>query len=254
MKKILCLLLVCASVMSFAGCNDNSDTTETTVPETTVAETTVADDDNKNVFTEIKDLHYYDAENGDAFAGAWQITEGTGSQYESFVYMFDGNNVATVFIGTTGSVYEYALKTEDGKEVMTTQMMFGLNGTFTYEFEGDEVTLTDIDTSDVIKMKKLASFDYIPMPKENPQLDEKLLGAWMDDSGEYYYFDENGIMYNNMYGGTFTYGTYETENGKINSTYTMIDEETDSYEYKFEGDTLYINDYAFEKIGFDELI
>ncbi len=254
MKKIFCFLLACTAIMSFAGCSNESGVSETIAPETTVAETTVADDENKNIFTDIRGLHFYDAENGNEFAGAWQIIEGSGSQYEKFVYMFDGKNTATVIIGTTGSVFEYAMKQEDGKDVMVTQMMFGLNGTYTYEFKDDEVTLTEVETEEKVKMKRLASFDYIPMPKENPVLDEKLYGAWMDDSGEYYYFDENGIMYNNLYGGTFTYSNYEAQDGKIESVYTMIDEETDEYDYKFDGDKLYINDYQYEKIEFDELI
>ncbi len=254
MKKLLCLLIACTSVICFAGCNNDSENSKSDVAETTVAQTTSKDNENSNVFTDIKSLHFYDAENGNEFAGAWQITEGTGSQYGNFVYMFDGKNTATVVIGSTGSVFEYAMKNEDGKDVMVTQIMFGPSGTYTYEFEGDSVTLTEVESEDVIKMKKLASFDYIPLPKENPQLDSKLFGAWKDSDGEYYYFDENGIMYNNMYGGTFTYSNYEAKDGKITSEYKMISEETDEYEYEFNGDSLIINGFEFEKIGYDELI
>lgn len=256
MKKIISIILVCGMILSFAGCGDNSENSEATTAETTssVEETTQQTDDNK---ADLQSLHSFDAENGNAFAGAWTITDGEGSQYESFVYVFDGNKSASIVIDTMGYIGEYSMTTsEKGEEILSSQLMFGINGNYTYKISDDKntINLTNTETEAVTTLQRVVSFDCIPIPDKNAKIDSKLLGAWKSEDGEYYYFDESGIMYNNQYGTIFTYFTYSAENSVITATYKMGDETTDTYEYSVQGNTLTLNGYTYNKIPAGELI
>lgn len=283
-SKFLSLVMVGLIVLSFSACQDikinmssNNQTTGSETQPTT----------EKPFVNEIdlSQLHTYDAEDGDYFAGVWQIISGAGSQLENFKYIFDGNGKAILIVGTTGysgsytftyenldssdttedmaPVDQYGNPVEEGYddeenkvEIFSCQLMFGINGSYTFEFGEDEIHLTNIDSEEQTVIKKVEDFNVVPTPDENAVIDEKILGAWMSESGEYYYFDKNGVMYNNQYGTMFTYGTYSAVDNKITFTYSMeVDKETtDNYTYSFEGETLVINDYKYNKISADELV
>lgn len=253
--KIMCAALVFSSIAVFAGCGEDNSLVATT---SSIEETT--DDSKMNISgqADLSKLHTINYE-GDDFAGAWQIVDGEGSQYKSFVYVFDGNKKAYLVIGTTGYVENYAIKdeTDDSGNTMSTitaQLMFGINGAYTYQFSDDknELTLTNTKSKKTTTLKKLATFSYVPIPDPEPVIDEALLGAWKDDNGEYYYFDKSGIMYNS-YGVTFTFAKYSAKDGKVTSTYTSNKEETNSVDYKVDGETLTYNGNPFKKIQVDEL-
>lgn len=256
--KLLSLIVSAAAVISFTACgcdNSSSGTDNTSSAEqtqTTTAATAVTE-------TDISALHTFDAENGDDFAGAWQITDGTGSQYESFVFLFDGHGSADLIVGNMGYCGKYTFGTgeagteTEGKDLFDCHLMFGINGTYTYEINDEKAVLTDIDTGETTTISKVISFDCIPIPDENPVVDEALFGAWLSDNGEYYYFDKNGIMYQNQFSTMFIYAAYSAKDGKLTATYLMNEENTDEYNYSVEGDTLTLDEYTYTRISADEL-
>lgn len=253
--KILCAVLALSSIAVFAGCGEDDDSLVATT--SAIEETT---EDSKMNVTDQADLSKLHAINyeGDEFAGAWQIVDGEGSKYKSFVYVFDGNKKAYLVIGTTGYIENYSIesKTENGQteSIFTAQMMFGINGSYTYQFSEDknELTLTNTKTKKTTTLNKLATFSYVPIPDPEPVVDEALLGAWKDDNGEYYYFDKSGIMYNS-YGVTFMYAKYSAKDSKVTYTFTSNKEETNAVDYSVKGDTLTFNGNPFKKIQVSEL-
>lgn len=249
--KILSLVLAVSAFCIFAGCDDESSskTSESQTESAATSETTVlaADD----LETDIKALHYYDTESDDPFAGAWHITEGVGSDLNSFVFLFDGNKTSSIVIGTTGYVESYTV--DESEKTFSTQLLFGLNGIYTYEFsnENSKVVLTNTEDNTTTTMEKLVSFDCIPIPDAEPKIDEAILGAWQSDDGDTVYFDKSGIMYENFLG--FKYSKYSAENSVITSTYTELEETTEEYEYSISGNTLTFNNCEYSRIPASDL-
>lgn len=261
MKKYISVLLCAATAFSTAialvGCGeeDNSLVASTV----SVEETTEAAKMDISEQTDLSKLYSINYE-GDEFAGAWQITEGEGSKFKSFVFVFNGSKKAYLVIGTTGYIENYKIETktdESGNtaQTFTSEMMFGINGTYTYKFSEDKnsVVLTNTENNKTTTMQKLASFSYIPIPDPEPVIDEELLGAWADDQGEYYYFDKSGIMYTSNNSLTFTFSKYSAKDGKVNSTYTTTGEETITTDYSIKDDTLTFGDYTYNRISADDL-
>ena len=100
----------------------------------------------------------------------------------------------------------------------------------------------------------MENYNSIPEAEKNPVIDEKLLGAWKDDTGAYLYFDKNGIMYANQVGVNFSFYTYSAKDGKITQTYTMKEKTTEEATYSFDGETLLYNNYEYQRISADELV
>ena len=257
--KIIAVLIISSLTFCFAGCEDDKPSSST---ETTQAVTEDTDSNESADKTILKNLHSFDMENGNEFAGAWKIIDGEGSQYSSFVYQFDGIKEASIIIDNQGYIGTYEIKTvkdkKSGKNVKTmfSQLMFGINGSYTYKFSDDKSTveLTNIENDSKTTMQRLVSFDFIPFPEKNAKIDKNILGAWKSDNGMYLYFDENGIMYENEFDAIFTYATYNASDSVITSKYKMGDEITNSYKYKIDGDKLTYNDYEYKKISAEELI
>lgn len=246
-KRLLSLVLVTASICAFAGCTTDtlSNSQNTTEAQQTTTAPAVTNE------TDIKALHSYDAESDDPFTGPWQIVDGVGSDLKSFVFLFDGHGKATLVIGSTGYVEKYAVDTN--KKTFIAQLLFGINGQYTYEFSDDntKVTLTNIDNNTETVMQKVASFDMIPIPDANPKIDEKILGAWQSDSGYTVYFDKNGIMYENFF--SFTYYKYSAENSVIKATYYELEETDIEYKYSIENDELTLDGTKYTRISASDL-
>lgn len=254
--KIISLLLVVLTAAAFSGCGDNgssSSVQQTTAPVTTVQETTKADAPKSNNENTNLPFPKY-AENGDDFTGAWKITEGEGSQYGSFVFSFNGEGRAAMVIDNSGYFGKYEVEQKNGKNTFTTQMIFGLNGEYTYKLSGDKntITLTNNEDNSATTMQRVESFDCVPSV-ENVKIDEDLLGAWKSEDEETFYFDESGIMYHNQYNTMFNYAAYTAENSKITATYSMGGEMTDEYDYSINGDSLKLNGYEYKRISDSEV-
>lgn len=255
--KIISLILVAVTVAAFSGCGDNGSSSsehQTTAPVTTVQETTQpSTSSNGNAENTNLPFPKY-AEKGDDFTGAWKITEGEGSQYGSFVFSFNGEGRAAMVIDNAGYFGKYEVEQKNGKNTFTTQMIFGLNGEYTYKLSDDKntITLTKNEDGSTTSMQRLDGFDCVPSV-ENVKIDEDLLGAWKSEDEETFYFDESGIMYHNQYNTMFNYAAYTAENSKIKATYSMGDEMTDEYEYSLEGDTLKLNGYEYKRISVSEI-
>lgn len=255
LKKFMALTLVVMAITAFTGCDnsDSSSQTETTVAPTTVAPTTI--DPSSDINTDLNNLHSYDIENGDELAGVWKITGGEGEQFESFVYMFDGNGRATLALGNMGYLADYTL--DENEKTLKVQLVFGLNGTYSYKISDDKksVELTNSENNSTTVIEKVDEFSMLPTPDVNPQLDDKLIGAWLSENGEYLYFDQGGIMYQNLYGMTIIYSSYNAVNGVITSKYSMQNEElTDTYKYSVKDNILTLNDVYYERIPASDLI
>lgn len=257
-KKAICATLAICAVLALSSCGEKSGGTSSatqadTTEATTIEQTTAAEEMKKE--TDLTALHAV-KKDGDAFAGMWQITDGTGSQLESFVYEFDGDGNAYMMIGTMGYTGTYGLKTTDGKETFTTQLMFGLNGTYTYKFSDDKnsVVLTNTEDKTTSTLERVNDFSPVPEPVEDPQIDEALLGAWSDDTGAYLYFGKDGLMYFSQADISFSFYTYSAGDGKITQTYSMKEETEETATYSVSGDTLTYNKYEYQRISADKLV
>ena len=261
MIQLVCMALALCTAVLLAACGDNAQGSAASGAETTAAKptratlpphTTMSPTANEADLTK---LHAF-KEPGDLFTGYWKITEGTGSQLESFVFAFDGNGVAYLLIGNQGYIATYAVHTKDSKDVFTTQMLFGLNGDYTYAFSKDKqsVVLTSLLDNSTTTMQKLDSFSSIPAPPENPVTDAALLGAWKDDTGEYLYFDKNGIFYETQANVSFVFAAYSAADGKVTTRYKMKDVAEDTASYKVQGGTLTYNGSDYTRIPANELL
>ena len=118
MKKLFTLgsiLLAAALALCCAGCGEEASSKE----ETTSAASSAATADEAAAFdgtikTDLSKLHEVDYENGNAFAGAWKITEGQGDQFQSFTFVFDGKDNAYMMIGSMGYCGKYELNEDTG--------------------------------------------------------------------------------------------------------------------------------------------
>lgn len=250
-KTIISAMLALLCVCAFAGCDNNKSSSEPTESTEHIEVTTQADE---NKF-DLRSLHSFDLEKGDEFAGAWQITSGAGSKFEDFVYIFNGSGSANLIVGTTGYCGKYGL--DKNAKNFTCQLMFGINGQYTYEKNSDdEIVLTNTESKETTTLSRIASFDMIPIPMQDAKIDDALVGAWESESGEYYYFDKNGIMYQNQYGTMFTFYKYSAANGVITAVSNMGEEEnqTDTFEYSVTDDELIIDGYEYFKTTTDKLI
>lgn len=195
-------------------------------------------------------MHAPKENSADPFAGYWKIADGAGSNLKSFIYLFDGDGKASIIIGNMGYCGEYSISTDSslGEEVFTCQLMFGINGDYTYAVadDGNKITITNNGEDSVLERVENPSF--VTKAQENPQIDEKLVGAWDCGTGLYYYFGDDGRMYSNSYGTAFTYFNYTAKDGKITAVYDMSGEQTDTYEYSFEGNTLTLDGMEYTKI------
>lgn len=262
-KKSVLVGTIALSIAVFAGCSDsaNSSTADTAKP--TEAQTTVqategtAKSGTTNESFDLKSLHTCKENDEDDLVGTWQITSGEGSQYASFYYMFNGEGKSILISGTSGYFGKYSYDTDDDNNpTFTTKLVFGLNGTYTYKLSDDKKTaeLTNTDTKAVSTLKKTDDPDFIPTPDKDASIDDKLVGCWKSESGEYLCFDKSGIMYQNLFDYMFAYSNYTASEGKIVSTYTTSDQKTtDKYTYSVDGDTLTLNNDTYSRISFSDL-
>lgn len=257
--KSACAALALCAAISFSACGESgknsessSTAAETTAEASAAPQTTAAEEIKKEA--DLTALHSVNKD-GDAFAGYWKITEGTGSKLENFVYEFDGNGKAYMMIGTMGYIGTYGLKTTDGKKTFTTQLMFGLNGSYTYKFSDDNnsVVLTNTKDKSTSTLEHIENYNPVPEAVEAPETDKALLGAWKDDTGAYLYFGADGVMYYAQADVSFSFYTYSAKDGKIDQTYKMKEDTEETASYSISGDTLTYNNYEYQRISADKL-
>lgn len=229
------------------GCSNGNEQSSAT-PETTAAQTeTTAPAETK---FSLEALHAPEDNPGDPFAGYWKITDGAGSNLESFIFLFNGDGMASIIIGNMGYCGAYSVGSDEktGNETFKCQLMFGINGEYSYAVAegGNKITITNNGEDSVLE--RVENPDFVTKAPENPQIDEKLVGAWDCGTGLYYYFGEDGRMYCNSYGTTFTYFTYSTKQSKVTAVYDMSGEQTDTYDYSFDGNDLVFDGMKYTKI------
>ena len=269
MKKLLITLIsaaVVVSAVSFTGCSGNTEEpkpTASTSQTENIPEKKATPDEIEEPVVDLMSLHGIKSDKIDDFAGAWQITGGVGSQYKSFIYMFDGDENSYLMMGSTGQCAKYSVKDETDENgntqtVFTSKMMFGIDGKYTFEFSNEKQTLvlTDINDQTETTLQKLATYEYIPIPPKNSKTDEKLLGAWKNNNGGYLYFDKSGIMYETMQNFNFYFCTYNAENNEVSYFYYYTDSKQvkETVTYSVDGDTLIYDDIEYTRISPNELV
>ena len=274
MKRFTCMILCGALTLSAAAlsaCGQAGDSTKaSSAVETTAAPATGAAPTSDNpagteaasaatapAATETDLSKLFKVINHDTpLAGTWQIAEGAGSQFEHFYYLFDGEGTAYLLVGTMGYIAPYKLSKSEDKDVITCQMMFGINGTYTIENEEGVpgTKLIDTKTTETLNLSFAGDYSAVPDAPESPEIDEAILGAWRDDHGETLYFDKNGIFLDLQEGMAFTFYTYSAKDGKITQTYTMTEPITETASYSLEDDTLTYNGYEYKRISADEIV
>lgn len=266
MKKIIALLLaavLCASVLCSCG-EDNNNESSGKAAETTVGkdENNSSTSDEADADVDLAKLHgVSDAPEND-FGGAWKITDGEGKQYKSFVYMFDGTTKSVLMTGTVGQIAVYGVEdeTDDNGKTETyfkSNMMFGINGKYTFKFSDDKktVVLTNAEDKSKTTLEKLSDYEYIPKPEDKPAVDDKLSGAWKGDDGEMLYFDKSGIMYEVMPGMNFYFATYTADGKKVSWSYSYTSKKLkeEKADYSINGDSLTFNKVTYQRISASEL-
>lgn len=254
------LIIICASLITLCGCNTNNEpviyTENGSYPNSAVVEPTKNTklDNQSTTDFDVSTLHTFPIISSDPFSGIWKITEGVGSQLENFVFAFDGQKTGTMLVGSMCYCSEYKFETQNNKNVFTCQFLFGISGSYTYEIKENSIVLKNIVDGETTTLERADSFKPAPAPMENYKIDEKLIGAWRNSTGIYYYFGTNGIMYNNNYGSMYSYYAYTAENGVINSKYTMTEEIEQKMEYSVKKDELTLDGDTYTRIALNELI
>ncbi|MGN0500152.1 MAG: hypothetical protein ACI4HK_03290 [Ruminococcus sp.] len=249
---ITALVLVMLAAMAVGCTNGNEQSSATAETAATQAETTAPQ---KTEFS-LNALHAPQENTGDPFAGYWRIAEGAGSNLESFIYLFNGDGMASIIIGNMGYCGEYTVGTDEetGNETLKCQLMFGINGEYSYAAaeDGNKITITNNGEDSVLE--RVENPDFVTKAPENPQIDEKLVGAWDSGTGLYYYFGEDGRMYCNSYGTTFTYFTYSAKQSEVTAVYDMGGEQTDTYDYFFDGNDLVLDGMKYTQISPEKMM
>ncbi len=273
MKKLLTVLLAAAiaasSCISLASCSDDKkekkEETSTTV-EATVnkeEEDQATKDEADDSEADLMMLHGVSSEPQNDFTGPWQIVDGEGSQYKSFVYMFDGTTKSVLMTGSVGqmAVYSVSDETDDSGKTQTyfeSKMLFGINGKYTFKFSDDKqkVVLTNTEDKKTTTLQRLATYEYIPIPSEKPKIDNKLLGAWKCDDGEMLYFNNSGIMYKVMTGINFYFATYNADGKTVNWQYSYKESKpkNEKADYSISGNTLTFDNSTYTKVSSSELV
>ncbi len=263
--KFTCAALALIAVLSLSACggksSSNTDASQTSgassVQTSGASKVSGAGTSPAEIKTEadLSKLHQLTSP-GDAFTGYWKITEGTGSNLKNFVFCFDGAKNAYLMVGTMGYIGTYDLSVKNGENVFTTQLVFGLDGDYTYSFfqNNQTVELTNVSDNTTTTMEKVESFSSIPEAPEDPQIDESILGAWLDDTGAYLYFGKDGIMYSVQKNINYIFYTYSAADGKIKAVSAMTEPIDDEFTYQLDGETLVFNRYNYKRISTDELV
>lgn len=224
--KIISMVLILSCVFIFAGCNEeNSD------PSTKNTEATHTVSDNPLV-------------------GTWQFTNEDGEVQTLFSYIFNENSTAMLAMGNVAYCSDLKLeKNESGKDTLTAQLYYNINGTYEYEISEDGKTMTLTNNDEKQVMKKVDDYKFMPEPPESPEVDEKLVGNWKDKEGAgiTYTFNENGTMVNNSYGVMIVYAQYSAKDGKLSYTYNQGTDVDYTYDYSFNGDVLVIDKVEYVK-------
>ena len=255
-KSIITTLVCSMLVVTAAGCSNgtNAESSSSTPTETqaTQAQTTAPE----GVNFSLDALHAPLENPADPFAGYWRIAEGAGSKLESFTFLFNGKGGASIIVGNMGYCGKYSVGTDEstGEETFKCQLMFGINGEYSYTVaeDGKKITITNNGEDSVLE--KVDNPTFVPSAPENPQIDEKLVGAWDSGTGLYYYFGEDGRMYCNSYGTTFTYFTYNTKLNKVTAVYDMDGEQTDTYDYTSDGNDLVFDGMKYTQITPEKML
>ncbi len=235
--KVISIVLILLMTTAFAGCGTNEQ------------QSSYLEYSSEFDVSSIQKINYSEDE---PMAGAWKL-----ENYPNFVFMFDGSGNAYLILDNVGFIGIYTYDNSGSSPLFKTQLVFGLDGSYTYTFSEDNniATLVETTTMQEVEMTRVdeSELSYVIQQKNNVTIDENILGAWKAEDNTTVYFDINGIMYMNEYGVKFTYSNYSADGSVIESTYKMSTDVTDTYEYSVMGDTLTLDGFEYERIDTSEL-
>ncbi len=225
-RKVFASMLVILSFCSvLAGCNEKSE--KPSAPETTAPSEEPAKKAKKSSELE-KYLDSFYKGDSDLY-GAWRVK---GSNLITYVLRNDG--LAELAIGGEGDLAQLGI--DEKKQTITTQLVFGINGTYSYDLRKDGSLVLSSD-DDSMTLERAADFTLVPDPPKDPETDSKLLGWWKSEDGLICFFDKNGTMYTNAISIETCY-TYSAKNGKIKAVYDYQGDMKLDFEYSFKKDKL----------------
>lgn len=174
-KSIVATILCSMLAVTAVGCSDNgaqsSAQAETQVQSTTQAETTAPGATNFS----LENIHAPKENSADPFVGYWKISEGAGSNLENFIFLFNGKGNASLIIGNMGYCSTYSVGTDEqtGEETFKCQLMFGINGDYSYVVADDGKKITITNNGEDSVLEKIDNPSFVPSTPENPQIDKK---------------------------------------------------------------------------------
>lgn len=234
-RKIMAIAFVLCFLFIFAGCSEDTSKEQNSTSNIEEATSSQTQKDNSMI-------------------GTWQFVNEDGENHTLISYVFQDETTAVLAMGNVAYCSELKLeKNADGKDTLTAQLYYNINGTYVYEISDDGKTMNliedGVENGEKFVMKKVEDYKFMPDPPKNPKVDEKLIGIWKDkeNTGITYTFNDNGTMENNSYNVMITYAQFSASDGKINYSYNLGTEVEDTYEYSFDGDVLIIDNAEFVK-------
>lgn len=234
-RKIMAIAFVLCFLFIFAGCSEDTSKEQNSTSNTEEATSSQTQNDNSLI-------------------GTWQFVNEDGENHTLISYVFQDETTAVLAMGNVAYCSELKLeKNADGKDTLTAQLYYNINGTYVYEISNDGKTMNlteeGVENGEKFVMKRVEDYKFMPDPPKNSKVDEKLIGTWKDkeNTGITYTFNDNGTMENNSYDVMITYAQFSASDGKINYLYNLGTEVEDTYEYSFDGDVLIIDNAEFVK-------
>lgn len=234
-RKIMAIAFVLCFLFIFAGCSEDTSKEQ-------------------NSTSNIEEATSSQTQNDNSLIGTWQFVNEDGENHTLISYVFQDETTAVLAMGNVAYCSELKLeKNADGKDTLTAQLYYNINGTYVYEISNDGKTMNlteeGVENGEKFVMKKVEDYKFMPDPPKNSKVDEKLIGTWKDKEGTgiTYTFNDNGTMENNSYDVMITYAQFSASDGKINYSYNLGTEVEDTYEYSFDGDVLIIDNAEFVK-------
>ena len=237
MKKLFCLLIVCAAALCtfcLASCGEENGSK----PQTSSTASSAGESE--------KELGAYFSkfvEGDNPLYGTWKI-----KGMESISYIFRNDDLAEMVMGSEGDFSK--LTVDESQKTITVQFVYGLNDAYSYTLseDGKTLKLTSATGTDAkLTLKKQKDYSLIPEAPAKPAVDDKILGWWQNEEGIVYYFGGDGIMYSNIISFETCY-TYKASNGKIDAVYEYGGNMDEKFDYKLKGDTLTLNGSKYKKI------
>lgn len=184
--------------------------------------------------------------------GVWISTEVEEATAANTYLVLTDNNVAYMSLGTMRYLGTYTTDySDDGEKILTVNIPYALQASFTYEFEGKNIMALTMDgDTTAYTFKNVVLPDCSLTVPDDYVRDENLYGTWKDSTYDIEYtFRKDGTMLINEAGVVEADCIYNIVDGTIHVEYLAGEVLTMDMEYSVEGDNLYIGVMSFTRIA-----